>query len=133
MAAGWRSELPRGLVLVLFASVLACSGSAAHIEDGTLVGRLERYPSMPVESGTAGPVPAMAGVKLAILVRPGRQVATVVTDKAGRFSLSLPPGEYEVVLASCSRKLFSKDLPAAVVVNAGRATHISVRIDSGLR
>lgn len=101
---------------------------------GALVGRVTRGPTSPVQGipGRYGPAPA-AGLVVVASALQGGFSRSAVTEADGGFQVSLPPGAYQVTIPSLTGLQFSKDLPASVVIAAGRKTHLDIHIDTGIR
>ncbi|MEW6658732.1 MAG: carboxypeptidase-like regulatory domain-containing protein [Thermodesulfobacteriota bacterium] len=101
---------------------------------GTLSGRVTLGPLSPVEGPGSKParVPA-SGVKLLVYGPARQEMATVETDKEGRFRIDLPPGSYQVEMGPKKGKEFTKDLPATVTITGGRETRLDIRLDTGMR
>jgi hypothetical protein len=71
---------------------------------GSVYGRVIRPPGLDPRSGAAGAcdiaVP-VSGDPIAAHSPGGRTLATAVSDRAGSFTLSLPPGRYTIVEGIC--------------------------------
>ena len=59
-------------------------------------------------------------------------MATVTSDAAGRFSLTLPPGAYRLVPQPVEG-LLGTAAPSDVVVGAEATTEVMVTYDTGIR
>ncbi|HEY9073956.1 MAG TPA: carboxypeptidase-like regulatory domain-containing protein [Desulfobaccales bacterium] len=101
---------------------------------GLLTGRLTRGPTSPVGGPGIKPAEAPApGIKLLIFNPARQEIAAVTADTAGHYRLPLPPGPYLIELAPGQGRVFSKDLPARVVITPGQETRLNLRLDTGLR
>ena len=126
----------------------ACSGvasSAAHEQaPATQKGRA------PVETGLVGSIVLGPGTGLArvggkgskpvadakVIVSQGAdgpEVASSLTDSAGHYELTLPPGTYRVTLETTVSYRLTKDLPATITVSQGKTTTLNVLLDTGIR
>jgi hypothetical protein len=113
---------------------LAAGARSQPAEMGVLAGSVSFWPGAPVEQrGRPAPRRPAPGVKL-MIYGPGRQeIAAVTTDQQGEFRLPLPSGTYRVEMAPLKGRLFTKDLPASVVITPGRETRLPILLDTGLR
>lgn len=93
-------------------------------------------PTCPVERNP--PDPACADKPLAITVSfsrksdPLRVVATVLSNKQGEFTASLPPGVY-MVEAGTSGTMLPRCTPAEATVGATGYTVVAISCDTGIR
>ena len=101
---------------------------------GLLTGRLTRGPASPVGGpGIKSSEAPASGLKL-LIYNPARQeIASIITGESGHYRLPLPPGPYLIELAPGQGRVFSKDLPARVVITPGQETRLNLRLDTGLR
>ncbi len=129
--------------LVLLVGLLSFAGSPGLADEGgkppaagmgVLTGVVTRGPISPVQGPGLPPASAPApGVKL-VIYGPGRQeIATVRTDAAGQYRVTLPPGAYQIEAALGKGRGFTKDLPATVTITPGQETRLNIRIDTGIR
>jgi Carboxypeptidase regulatory-like domain len=105
---------------------------------------------VPVETGLVGsivlgPGTGLAGVggrgskpvadaKVIVSQREdGPEIASTLTDTAGHYEVTLPPGTYRVTLETTVSYRLTKDLPATVTVSQGKATTLHVLLDTGIR
>lgn len=83
--------------------------------------------------GGSGSKP-VAGAKVIVSQREGGQeITSTLSDSAGHFEVSLPPGTYRVTLESGVSPLFTKDLPATITVTKGKTATLNVLLDTGIR
>jgi len=64
-------------------------------------------------------------------LRGSKIIAVTHTDRAGRYTLSLPPGSY-VMLVKTSRYL-TKQTTKTVAVSAGQTLKVGFVLDTGIR
>jgi carboxypeptidase family protein len=124
------------------AAVLAClmCAGAAKAQlgppsmrgSGTLEGTIARGPLTPVERPGIPSSAPVAAAQIEIATPDGKKAATVQSDSAGEYSAQLAPGIYVVTVTSPATAL-SKNLPATVTIKEGAATHLDIRLDTGIR
>lgn len=137
------ARLPVCLLLALAVVLAACGegvGTASTTTTlpspvGEVVGRVLAGPVCPVE--TDPPDPAcddrpVPGAVLVVTLLDGSPVATVTSDAAGHFSLSLPPASYRFTPQPVEG-LLGTAAPADVVVRVGATTDLVVTYDTGIR
>jgi hypothetical protein len=103
--------------------------------EGNVSGKVVAGPTCPVESSPPDPQCAprqVAGATLLIQDPAGHTVATVVSDGAGAFSLTLPPGDY-VLVAQPVDGLMGTAPPLSFSVVAGSPIELTVGYDTGIR
>ena len=131
------------ICLALLVGLLGLAGGRSQADDGAqppaagmgvLTGDVTRWPTSPVQGpGLPSATAPAVGVKLLIYGPERQEIATVLTDAAGKYRLELPPGSYVIEMAPAKGRGFSKDLPATVTITPGRETRLNVRIDTGIR
>jgi hypothetical protein len=57
----------------------------------------------------------------------------MLTDAAGLYRTSLPPGTYQVTIPQLPIPQHTKDLPATITIGASQEKRLDIRIDTGLR
>ena len=128
------------LVMMLFA--VACNAGAEPVQPppqtvaqmGALTGRATRYPASPVENvGQPPPTVPFPGARIRVLAPGGHEVASAVTDEAGKYRLSLSPGTYRIEIGPLGPMAFTKDLPRTITICPGRETRLDISVDIGLR
>ncbi|MEI7760817.1 MAG: hypothetical protein WCJ67_08610 [Thermoleophilia bacterium] len=128
----------RGIgTLLLLVAALAVGVRAGHATSATAAvdganvrGQLLKGPLRPVAHvGEPNQAPA-SGVGLAFY-RGGSLVTSLVTGKAGRFSLKLKPGVYAIRMVKASR--FSRLSPVTFRVAEGRRVVLALNLDTGIR
>ena len=124
------------LVLVAVAVLLAACGpgpSRVPSSAGAISGIALAGPTCPVErpgDPACAPRP-VAGASILIKDETGADVATIVTDAAGRFQVDLPPGVY-VVVGQPVEGLMGNPAPLDVEVGEGNVT-VELSYDTGIR
>jgi hypothetical protein len=122
-------------VLTLFLSACGGAGSGSPAGSG-IQGLVTAGPSCP-NAQQASPCPdrPVAAAQIQVLDGSGRQVASVVSDSAGRFSVDLSPGTY--VVQPVSNKPLPGVTPTAasktVRVVQGSYTSVQLQLDTGIR
>ena len=112
----------------------AASEAPAATITGVFTGSVTKGPTAPVLRAGASPVPAgVANAQVDIAAEDGTPLTSVVTDAAGRFSLSLAPGSYRVTMKSLQGAMFARDLPATVSIAPGQETRLDIHLDTGIR
>jgi hypothetical protein len=121
----------RRIVPIIVALAVACGGEPTGDGSSGFRGQALAGPQCPVEVG-GSPCPALPyeGTVVAIDAA-SREEHTAETDADGRFELSLPPGTYEVSIASETSPPFAK--PQIVTVAPGSFTRVSIAVDTGIR
>ena len=127
----------RGLVALTAVAVLlaACGPGPSPVASpvGGIRGIALAGPTCPVErpgDPACAPRP-VAGATILIRDAAGADVATIVTDAAGRFRAALPPGVYTVV-GQPAEGLMGNPAPLDVEVAEGDVT-IELSYDTGIR
>jgi hypothetical protein len=101
---------------------------------GKLTGKVMKGPTTPVgRPDMPSPSEPAVNVKLVIMTPAGQEAGSIVTNKQGVYSISLPPGTYRVETTSLTGIEFTRDLPATVVITEGRETRLDIHIDTGMR
>jgi hypothetical protein len=78
------------------------------------------------------PEPA-SGVTLFISTPTGQKIDSIVTDNRGTYSISLPPGVYQITMAPPGGLEFTKDLPATITITEKQETRLDIWLDTGIR
>jgi hypothetical protein len=100
---------------------------------GVLTGTVSLRPVTPTERpGMPSTAPA-PGVRIVVSGPDGREIQSMLTDAAGLYRTSLPPGTYQVMIPQLPRPQRTKDVPATVTISAGQETRLDIQIDTGLR
>jgi hypothetical protein len=125
------------IVLLLVLLLSACTAPVPAAQTGSLRGTVTVGPLTPVERvGVPTPIPApeiftSRGLNIyksgSILV-----FASLNFNTDGTYSIDLPAGAYDVKLKDAGIQ-FSKGLPAAVTITAGKVTTLDISIDTGIR
>jgi hypothetical protein len=90
-------------------------------------------PTCPVETADQPcPDQPVVGVIIRINTPEGAEVARVVTDSEGRYSLSLPVGSYRIV-AQPHEGLMGTPEPVEVSVGADQTSIVDLVYDTGIR
>ena len=124
------------MLLVAVAGLLAACGPAQSPVAsplGGISGIAQAGPTCPVErpgDPACAPRP-VAGATILIRDATGSDVATIVTDAAGRFRVALPPGVYTVI-GQPVEGLMGKPGPLEVAVAEGDTT-VELSYDTGIR
>jgi hypothetical protein len=114
--------------LVVLALVLAACGAAAPANTG-IRGTILAGPACPGPARLDSPCPDRPVAMTVEVVRGSDVAATVTTDAAGTFTVSLAPGSYTLRSKSGLPTLRSE----AVVVVAGQYTNVELHADTGIR
>ncbi len=100
---------------------------------GALSGTVTLRPLTPAERpGTPSSAPA-PGVRIVVSGPDAREIQSTLTDAAGLYRMSLPPGSYQVAVPELPIPQFTKDLPATVSIAGGQESRLDIQIDTGLR
>ena len=124
------------MVLVAVAVLLAACGpgpSPVASPVGAISGTANAGPTCPVErpgDPACAPRP-LAGATILIRDATGSDVATILTDAAGRFRVALPPGVYTVI-GQPVEGLMGNPGPVDVDVGEGDIT-VELSYDTGIR
>jgi hypothetical protein len=103
-------------------------------QQGTLAGAIMRGPTCPVQTAnTPCPPEPASGAKILVLTPAGKEVRSVVADREGKYSVSLPAGSYRIESEPLRGLEFTRDLPTTITVTAGRETRLDINIDTGMR
>ena len=93
---------------------------------GVLLGGVTLGPISPLGFRTE----PMSSAQIIISSLDRSEIKSVVTDDQGRFSISLSPGKYRVVMPHLPpRGRFTKNLPATVTIVEGQETCLDVLLD----
>ena len=125
-----------------FAVVMASCGTEAApsagsstlpvVRTGVVAGVISAGPTCPVERvGHPCPPRRLADVLVAA-EHAGGVVATTRTTREGRFSFSLPPGSYDLVVTT-SANTVPRCPSVAVTVRLGGHRDVDIRCDTGIR
>ena len=87
-------------------------------------------PVSPVARPGAAATRPVSGATIEAL-RGSKIIAVARTDRAGRYTLSLPPGSY-VILVTASRYL-TEQTTKTVTVSAGQTLTVGFVLDTGIR
>jgi hypothetical protein len=118
-------------VLWSAAPVSLAMSAGGNADTGILSGTVTRAPIVPVERpGVPSSAPA-AGVSVIVTTPEGKEVASAVTDNEGKYSISLPPGNYRVRVSP--GPLGRPGTPVEVAVTKGAETRQDLRIDTRIR
>jgi len=131
-----RSNAVRITLAVVVTLVLGAGAIISSPTPGTLEGRLEITPRKGVhlaeEPATKNEKVPCEDCSLVVLSKDGRsEIATVTTDKEGRFRISLPAGDYILDVKGRTRKrLLAAPKPFTVV--AEQTVHVEMDVESGI-
>ena len=103
--------------------------------EANVSGKVVAGPTCPVESSPPDPLCAprqVAGATLLVQDLAGHTLTTVVSDRAGAFSLTLPPGDY-VLVAQPFDGLMGTASPVSFSVTGGSPVELTVAYDTGIR
>lgn len=84
----------------------------------------------PQRAGDEAEAPLQASF---LVYRSGEKVAAFESDEAGRFEISLPPGEYSIVPDKSSPIPFAQRQQKVVTVPETGFAAVTLRFDSGMR
>jgi hypothetical protein len=124
------------MVLVAVAVLLAACGpgpSPVASPVGAISGTAHAGPTCPVErpgDPACAPRP-LAGATILIRDATGSDVATIITDAAGRFRVAVPPGVYTVI-GQPVEGLMGNPGPVDIEVAEGDVT-VELSYDTGIR
>ncbi len=109
----------------------AASESPAATVTGVFTGSVTKGPTAPVLRAGASPVPAgVANAQVDIAAEDGTPLTSVVTDAAGRFSLSLGVALFGAVSSQVeARTLFDEGTRLAIQTRVGE--HFRLWLDAG--
>jgi len=100
---------------------------------GVLTGTVVLGPVTPTERPGMPSTAQAPGVRIVVSGPDGREIESMLTDAAGLYRTSLPPGTYQVTIPQLPRLQRTKDLPATVTIEAGQERRLDIKIDTGLR
>jgi hypothetical protein len=125
----------RTLLALIAASLLAgaCAASSSTTGSGEsgIRGTVLLGPTCPVET-IEHPCPDKPIVANVVVSSPqGKKVAGARSGDDGRFSVSVPPGDYVITVADLQGIPFAK--PVSVSVPDGEFVEVTVSVDSGIR
>lgn len=115
----------------LLAGACARSSSSPGSGDSGIQGTVLLGPTCPVET-IEHPCPDRPIVaEVIVSSTDGRKVAGVRSGDDGRFSVSVPPGDYVITVGELQGIRFAK--PLSVRVPDGGFVEVTVSVDSGIR
>lgn len=126
--------MPRLLTLIALAvTVAACGAAPSPPEDSGIDGSVFIGPLCPVvQEGVPCPdAPYEASIR--VQNSSGKVVATVRSDKDGRFRLNLRPGAYTLEPLSPNAGAPPYAAPVTVQINEHVFTPVTITYDSGIR
>ncbi len=127
-----RSAIILLTVALCSAAPVSSAMSAGDEPDrGILSGTVTRAPIAPVERPGMPSSAPVAGIRVVVASADGKEVAAVVTDEAGKYSISLPVGSYRVYVSP--GPLGRPAAPAGVTITRGKETSQDIRIDTRIR
>jgi hypothetical protein len=137
------ARLPVCVLLALALVLAACAVGAGTASTtttlpgpvGEVAGRVLAGPVCPVETDPSDPACAdrpMRGAVIVVTLLDGSPVASVTSDAAGHFSLSLPPATYRFTPQPVEG-LLGTAAPVDVVIGVGATTDLVVMYDTGIR
>lgn len=100
---------------------------------GVLEGSVTKGPLAPMVRPGMPSASGISGAHIDIATADGGPVTSVETDSAGNFKLDLPAGTYKVTMPSLYGAMFSKDLPATVIIVPGEEKRLDIHLDTGIR
>ena len=122
-------------IALIVASLTGGMPAGASGRDGIVQGTVTTGPTCPgparLDRPDCRPRPKQTTVKVFVSHGGDRPIATVTTDRNGRFRLTLAPGSYRLVASSPGGVSIGK--PRDVTVTAGSTTSISLFVDTGMR
>lgn len=118
----------RVLGAILLAAWLTACGTTVSETTGTVTGTVVISPCRPVERAGDPPCPPSAGVRVHFDGGP-QSGATVLTDAAGTYLVSLTPGSYQV----WAEGGIIKPRPVTVTVAPRQTVTLNLTVDSGIR
>ena len=143
MAAGNRQRRPAGKVhvrsgarliclIVLLELIVACGSQrqAASPPASRVTGTVAAGPISPVARPGQDATRPVRGATIEAL-RGTKVVAVAHTDRAGRYTLTLPPGSYVILVTA--RRYLSKQSSKTVAVSAGETLKVAFVLDTGIR
>ncbi|MEM7280944.1 MAG: carboxypeptidase-like regulatory domain-containing protein [Pseudomonadota bacterium] len=124
--------LPRAFFTIFFGGIMAMTLPACASDTGVrgtvLMGPITPGPTRPNATDEA-PV----GATLMIYGKDQKKVVKIVSDKDGKFELSLPPGDYVIVPAKDTPVPFPHTQTTQVVVPTDGYAEVTIRLDTGMR
>jgi hypothetical protein len=63
----------------------------------------------------------------------GSVITQVTTDQQGRFTIALPPGTYDLLVASVAGQFPIQRKPQQVTILAGQTQQVQIMLDTGIR
>jgi hypothetical protein len=127
-----------GLVMGLSACAPGGTGGAIQgatiTPQGTVNGLVVAGPTCPVERADQPCPPKPVPDRLVLLETAGGQVvARVTTDQNGKFTVTLPPGTYDLKVPAGSNLYPVQRAVSEVTVIAGQTVQVQIMLDSGIR
>lgn len=128
-------------VLAFIAGLFFVSGCDNRItqEAGFLTGAISIGPICPVEKDPPDPacLPTAETYKaypVSIWTSDGkRKIAQINPESDGTFIITLPPGDYRIILEKEQNSISSSNLPAEVSIISLKKTLLNIEIDTGIR
>jgi hypothetical protein len=117
-------------------TVLSAQSTALYAEEevGKILGKVTFGPLSPVEIVDAPSASKPAeGVKVLIINLQGQEIENAATDTMGHYSINLPAGSYRIDVEFLDDAMFSKDVPATVIIKKGQETRLDIHLDTGIR
>lgn len=124
---------PIVFVALIGVAIAAPNGADGHVRGNVVMGPVCPGPERRDQQECA-PRPTQATVKVFAARngdRDARIVTTIVTDREGRFQLTLAPGTYRLVPTPANGVATGK--VQEVTVTAGSTTDVRLLIDTGMR
>jgi hypothetical protein len=117
------------------AGAVAGQTPAASGPQGTLAGDVVASPTCPVQQAENPCPPKPVADRQVVIETPsGAVAAKATTDAQGHFTVTLAPGSYTVKVAIVPGLIgMRQDTPANVTVVDGRATSVTITLDTGIR
>ncbi|HEY7124481.1 MAG TPA: carboxypeptidase-like regulatory domain-containing protein [Ktedonobacterales bacterium] len=107
---------------------------SSQLPKGTLNGEVLAGPTCPVERAEQ-PCPPKPVPNRVVLVETtkGSVITQVTTDQQGRFTIALPPGTYDLLVASVAGQFPIQRKPQQVTILAGQTQQVQIMLDTGIR
>ena len=112
----------------------ALQGTSTATPSGTVNGVVVAGPTCPVERADQPCPPKPVPDRLVLIeTAGGTVVARVTTDQNGQFTVTLPPGTYDLKVPPGSSLYPVQRTESKVTVVAGQTVHVQIELDSGIR